>query len=121
MISTRKIFDARYQCKKTPLFFTLEACCQHANIANRYQRNFDKILALADDIKSIAEKHKATAAQVCLAWLLGQGDEVFVIPGTKKVEVSCKSIYVSCSTEHFDGFRLVVPEGERRSESDPLE
>ncbi|TFK21743.1 Aldo/keto reductase [Coprinopsis marcescibilis] len=49
-------------------------------------RNFDKIMTLVENIKGIADKHNATPAQVSLAWLLAQGNDIFVIPGTKKVQ-----------------------------------
>ncbi|KAI9282894.1 aldo/keto reductase [Umbelopsis sp. AD052] len=51
----------------------------------RFQgENFYKNLELADNIKAVAEKKGVTAAQVTLAWLLAQGDNIFVIPGTRK-------------------------------------
>ncbi|ETW78095.1 hypothetical protein HETIRDRAFT_388181 [Heterobasidion irregulare TC 32-1] len=48
--------------------------------------NFPKIVKLADEFAEIGKKHKASSGQVVLAWLLAQGDNVFVIPGTKKVK-----------------------------------
>ncbi|THH19291.1 hypothetical protein EW146_g1857 [Bondarzewia mesenterica] len=48
--------------------------------------NFPKIVKLGDEFAAIGAKHKATTGQVVLAWLLAQGDNVFVIPGTKKVK-----------------------------------
>ncbi|TFY80910.1 hypothetical protein EWM64_g3103 [Hericium alpestre] len=50
------------------------------------KENFPKILKLADDLKKIGQKHGATAAQVCLAWLLAQGPDVIPIPGTRHIE-----------------------------------
>ncbi|CAO3697128.1 unnamed protein product [Umbelopsis ramanniana] len=51
----------------------------------RFQgENFYKNLKLADSIKAVAEKKDVTAAQLTLAWLLAQGDDIFVIPGTRK-------------------------------------
>jgi pyridoxine 4-dehydrogenase len=41
---------------------------------------------LADKIKSIADKHKATTAQIALAWLLYHSPNMIVIPGTKSLE-----------------------------------
>ncbi|KAJ7675441.1 NADP-dependent oxidoreductase domain-containing protein [Mycena rosella] len=37
-------------------------------------------------LKSIGEKHNATSGQVTLAWILAQGPEFVVIPGTKKIK-----------------------------------
>ena len=51
------------------------------------KENFPNILALADALKKIGEKHGATGGQVALAWLLAQGNDVVPIPGTTKVKV----------------------------------
>ena len=54
-------------------------------IMPRFQgENFAKNLKLADRIKEIAHKKGVTASQLTLAWVLGQGDDIFVIPGTRK-------------------------------------
>lgn len=60
--------------------------------ANDYRRNsprfqgenFDANLALADRIKDLAEKRGCTPAQLALAWLLSQGEDIVPIPGTRK-------------------------------------
>jgi aryl-alcohol dehydrogenase-like predicted oxidoreductase len=41
-------------------------------------------VALLDVIEKIAGRMSATPAQVALAWLLGQGDDIIPIPGTKR-------------------------------------
>jgi len=51
-----------------------------------YTENFPKILALADELKAIGSKYGATAGQVCLAWLLAQGNDIIPIPGTRKTK-----------------------------------
>ncbi|KAF9467630.1 NADP-dependent oxidoreductase domain-containing protein [Collybia nuda] len=48
--------------------------------------NFSKINALSTRIKDIGAAHNATAAQVTLSWILAQGQDFFVIPGTKKIK-----------------------------------
>jgi len=45
--------------------------------------NFQKNLALVDEVEAVAAQAGATAAQVALAWLLARG--VAAIPGTKRV------------------------------------
>lgn len=47
--------------------------------------NFDANMKLVNDFKALAEKKKCTPAQLSIAWLLKQGDEIIPIPGTKKV------------------------------------
>jgi aryl-alcohol dehydrogenase-like predicted oxidoreductase len=47
--------------------------------------NFERNLALADEVKAIADTVGATPAQVAIAWLLTRGDDIAPIPGTKRV------------------------------------
>ncbi|MFF7309105.1 aldo/keto reductase [Streptomyces sp. NPDC008137] len=47
--------------------------------------NFRRNLALADEVQAIAAEARATPAQVAIAWLLAQGDDIAPIPGTKRV------------------------------------
>lgn len=47
--------------------------------------NFQKNLVLIDNITDIAKTKGCTTAQLALAWLLAQGDDIFPIPGTTKV------------------------------------
>ncbi|MDP2399760.1 MAG: aldo/keto reductase [Burkholderiales bacterium] len=46
--------------------------------------NINKNNELLKFIEAIASAHKATSAQVALAWLLAQGPEIVPIPGTKR-------------------------------------
>ncbi len=46
--------------------------------------NLERNLALADALKSMAASKGCTPAQLALAWLLAQGEEVVPIPGTKR-------------------------------------
>jgi aryl-alcohol dehydrogenase-like predicted oxidoreductase len=47
--------------------------------------NFERNLRAADEVVAIAAEVGATPAQVALAWLLAQGDDIAPIPGTKRV------------------------------------
>lgn len=47
--------------------------------------NFQRNLRLADEVEAVAAEAGATPAQVALAWLLAQGDDIAPIPGTKRV------------------------------------
>lgn len=46
---------------------------------------FQHNLHCADEVRSIADEVGCTPAQVSLAWLLAQGDDIAPIPGTKRV------------------------------------
>jgi aryl-alcohol dehydrogenase-like predicted oxidoreductase len=41
--------------------------------------------AIADAVRSVAERAAATPAQVAIAWVLGQGSHVVPIPGTRRI------------------------------------
>ncbi len=50
----------------------------------RFQgENFEKNLVLVERITEIAKDKNVTPAQLALAWVLAQGDDIFTIPGTK--------------------------------------
>jgi aryl-alcohol dehydrogenase-like predicted oxidoreductase len=44
----------------------------------------DSNLPLLAEVRRVAQAHDATSAQVALAWVLAQGDNVVAIPGTKR-------------------------------------
>jgi len=48
--------------------------------------NFQKNIELVNKIEEIAKEKGCTAGQLALAWLLAQGDDMFPIPGTKRVK-----------------------------------
>jgi aryl-alcohol dehydrogenase-like predicted oxidoreductase len=47
--------------------------------------NFEKNLRIVDEVEAVASELDATPAQIALAWLLAQGDDIAPIPGTKRV------------------------------------
>jgi aryl-alcohol dehydrogenase-like predicted oxidoreductase len=47
--------------------------------------NFEENLRIVDEVQAVASEVGATSAQVALAWLLAQGDDIAPIPGTKRV------------------------------------
>lgn len=47
--------------------------------------NFPKNIRLAEQLGAVARRKGCTPGQLCLAWLMAQGDDVVPIPGTKKV------------------------------------
>src|SRR5689334_6832755 len=53
----------------------------------RFQgENFRKNLKLVDEVEAIAKEKGCTTAQLALAWVLAQGDDIVPIPGTKHVK-----------------------------------
>jgi aryl-alcohol dehydrogenase-like predicted oxidoreductase len=47
--------------------------------------NFDANLASLQEVEAVARDAGATPAQVALAWVLAQGDDIAPIPGTKRI------------------------------------
>ncbi len=46
--------------------------------------NFQRNLRIVDEVQAVASEVGATPAQIALAWLLAQGDDIAPIPGTKE-------------------------------------
>jgi aryl-alcohol dehydrogenase-like predicted oxidoreductase len=52
----------------------------------RFQgENFAANLRIVDEVEAVARSVGATSAQVALAWVLAQGEDLAPIPGTKRV------------------------------------
>jgi len=88
----------------------------------RFSReNFDRNLALADEVGVLAGEIGATPAQVALAWLLTQGDDIVPIPGTKKVsrlEENLAADTVELTPQHVQRLtNLVPPAGDHHEQS----
>jgi aryl-alcohol dehydrogenase-like predicted oxidoreductase len=49
------------------------------------EENLKQNLKIVDEVEAVAAEANATAAQVALAWLLAQGEDIAPIPGTKRV------------------------------------
>ncbi len=51
----------------------------------RFQgENFDRNLALVEQVQAIAQDYNVTPGQLALAWVLAQGEDLVPIPGTKR-------------------------------------
>jgi aryl-alcohol dehydrogenase-like predicted oxidoreductase len=89
----------------------------------RFQgENFDKNLALVDQISEIAAQKGVTPSQLALAWVLNRGDDIVPIPGTKRrsyLEQNVAALDVELSDEdlaHIDA-ELPPASGERYDEA----
>ena len=54
--------------------------------------NLQANLRLADKVKEIAAEKGVTPAQLAIAWLLAQGDDIVPIPGTKRRSTSSRTL-----------------------------
>jgi aryl-alcohol dehydrogenase-like predicted oxidoreductase len=82
--------------------------------------NFDHNLR-ADEVRSVAAEVGATPAQVALAWLLAQGDDIVPIPGTKhvsRVEENIAADGVELSSDQLEKLtKLTPPAGDHHNEA----
>jgi aryl-alcohol dehydrogenase-like predicted oxidoreductase len=82
------------------------------------QENLNNNLAVLDKIAEMAKAKGVTSAQLSLAWLLAQGDDIFPIPGTSnahRLDENLASVSVSISPEEDESLREIVSDviGER--------
>jgi aryl-alcohol dehydrogenase-like predicted oxidoreductase len=76
------------------------------------KENFEHNLRVADEVRQIAAEVGATPAQVSLAWLLAQGDDVAPIPGTKRVsrlEENAAADGVELTASQLDQLTRITP------------
>ncbi|MDP3859527.1 MAG: aldo/keto reductase [Stagnimonas sp.] len=74
--------------------------------------NFKKNLLIVEAVKAVASEVDATPAQVALAWLLAQGDDIAPIPGTKRVarvEENTAADSIRLSTAQINQLNNLVP------------
>ncbi|MEV8631313.1 aldo/keto reductase [Streptosporangium sp. NPDC051023] len=82
--------------------------------------NFQRNLALADEVRAIAAEAGATPAQVALAWLLAKDEHIAPIPGTKRVarvEENTAADGIELTSEQIDKLDSLPPAaGEHHNE-----
>jgi aryl-alcohol dehydrogenase-like predicted oxidoreductase len=76
--------------------------------------NFQRNLQLVDEIRRVAHEKGCTPAQLALAWVLAQGDDVVPIPGTKRrkyLEDNVGALDVRLTDEELARIDRVFPKG----------
>jgi aryl-alcohol dehydrogenase-like predicted oxidoreductase len=74
--------------------------------------NFEQNLRIVDAVEAVAKEVGATPAQVALAWLLAQGEDIVPIPGTKRVsrlEENAAAAEVKLSADQLARLGTVQP------------
>jgi aryl-alcohol dehydrogenase-like predicted oxidoreductase len=84
--------------------------------------NLQANLRLADKVKEIAAEKGVTPAQLAIAWLLAQGDDIVPIPGTKRrtyLEQNAAAVEVELTADDLSRIDAELPEtvGERYDEA----
>jgi aryl-alcohol dehydrogenase-like predicted oxidoreductase len=81
----------------------------------RFQgENFARNLAVADQVRQMAQEKGCTPAQLALAWVLGRGKDVIPIPGTSNVsrlEENAGSVRVRLTPADVDRLDQASPRG----------
>jgi len=82
--------------------------------------NFQHNLRIVEEVKAVATQLNATPAQVALAWLLAQGNDIAPIPGTKRVarvEENTAADLIQLSAAQLERLNNLTPAaGERHDE-----
>jgi aryl-alcohol dehydrogenase-like predicted oxidoreductase len=81
----------------------------------RFQgENFYKNLDLVREVETMAKEKGCTTAQLALAWVLAQGEDIVPIPGTKHVKYlddNIGALEVKLTTQDLDRLDAILPPG----------
>ena len=76
--------------------------------------NMPPNLAIVDAIAEVANRQGVSSAQIALAWLLAQGEDIVPIPGVKRSETlrdSARAPGVTLSSDDLAAIEAVAPSG----------
>lgn len=79
-----------------------------------FAENLEKNVKLLGPLEQIAQKLKAKPAQVALAWVLAQGDDIIPIPGTKRrtyLEENAAAVDIKLSADDLAALSKAFPVG----------
>src|SRR5580698_7129256 len=74
--------------------------------------NFERNLRIVEEVEAVASEVGATHAQIALAWLLAQGDDIAPIPGTRRVarvEENTAADGIELSQSQIDRLNSMTP------------
>ena len=81
----------------------------------RFQgENFRRNLELVRRVEAIASERGCTTAQLALAWVLAQGDDIIPIPGTKRrsyLEQNAGAVEIQLTSKELKRIDEVAPRG----------
>jgi aryl-alcohol dehydrogenase-like predicted oxidoreductase len=76
--------------------------------------NFQKNLDLVERVEELARRKRCTPAQLALAWLPSQGDDIVPIPGTKQrryLDENIDSLQIELTPTELEEIEQVAPKG----------
>ena len=71
-------------------------------------------MKIVDAVNDMAKEKGATAAQLALAWVLAQGNDIVPIPGTRSIqrlEENCGSLNIELSPDDLARLNEMAPIG----------
>ncbi|MEX1240103.1 MAG: aldo/keto reductase [Cyclobacteriaceae bacterium] len=74
-------------------------------------KHLENNMKLADEFAQLAKENESTAAQLALAWVLAQGDDIIPIPGTKKrkyLEENAAAADIKLSKKDLDNIDALI-------------
>jgi aryl-alcohol dehydrogenase-like predicted oxidoreductase len=81
----------------------------------RFQgENFQRNLALVNQVRALASQKNCTPAQLAIAWLLQQGEDLVPIPGTKRVSYLLENLgalEIELTVDELDRLDAILPKG----------
>ncbi len=100
------------------------------DIPNDYRRNMPRLqeenlrrnLELAERVEQLAKEKSCTPAQLALAWLLAQGENVVPIPGTKRIkylEQNAQAVNLNLTADDLARIDQLLPRGAAAGERYP--
>jgi aryl-alcohol dehydrogenase-like predicted oxidoreductase len=92
----------------------------------RFQgENFEHNIAIVEAIDELAEQKGATAAQIALAWVHAQGEDIVPIPGTKRrkyLEQNAAALDIDLTGEDVERLESAgVGRGDRYADMSPID
>jgi len=85
-----------------------------ANIPRYQGDNFYRNLELVEKAKILAKDKNCTPAQLAIAWVLAQGDDIITIPGSKRIkhlEENIASEDVQLTAQELEIINAIIPVG----------
>ena len=95
---------------KTPADFEAN---DYRRFSPRFQgENFQKNIDLVAALEKLAAKKGCTPSQLALAWVMAQGDNIFPIPGTKRIKYldeNVGALNIAFTQEELDEIAAIFP------------
>ncbi len=79
-----------------------------------HEENFGKNLPLVEFVKKLALEKKITPAQLALAWVMAQGEDIVPIPGTRKIsrlEENANAVEIKLTADDLRRLDETFPRG----------